>query len=122
VYDSGPIVAHSHLVVAVVGGDRSFRQVVDLSPPLVFRPEGSPFYVRQPEGGSPGASEYDFAGDVGIGDLEFVGIEDQRYVAVVKKTGPEVEGYVMEAQCEYRNQDGTLLITDVLDLFLTLDQ
>jgi hypothetical protein len=98
VYDSGPIVAHNHLAVVIMsraGG----KQVVDSSGPLIFRPEGSPFYVRQPDGDSPGPSEYAEGDAEGVGDPEFLGIEDQRYVAVVKKTGPEAEGYVMEAQC-----------------------
>jgi hypothetical protein len=123
VSDSGPIVARNHLVVMIT--DRSLilgSQAVDLSPPLVFQPTDSPFYVRQPEGDSPGASEWVGGGHIGIGDLEFVGIEDQRYVVVVKKTGPEAEGYVMEAQCSYRNQGNTVSITDPLELFKIADQ
>lgn len=124
VYDSGPIVAHNHLVVTIMGGLPVVHdsQAVDLSQPFVFRPEGSPFHVRQPAGDSPGASEYVNIGDQGVGDPEFLSIEDQRYVALVKKTGPEAEGYVMEVQCRYRNQDNTLLITDALDLSQILDQ
>lgn len=122
VYDSGPIVAHNHLVVMIMGRVPLGRQAVDLSEPFVFRPEGSPFHVRQPQGDSPGASEYASIDSAGVGDPEFLGIEDQRYVAVVKKTGPEAEGYVLEAQCRYRNQDNTILITDALDLSQIMDQ
>jgi hypothetical protein len=122
VYDSGPIVAHNHLAVVILGGSDVGRQVADLSEPFIFRPEGSPFYVRQPQGDSPGASEYTGVSAAGIGNPGSLGIEDQTYVALVKKTGPDAEGYVMEAQCRYRNEDNTLLITDVLDLSKILDQ
>lgn len=125
VHDSGPIVAHNHLAVVIAGG--LGRQVVDLSPPFTFRPEGSPFHVRQPEGDSPGASEYAAVNDRGFTCIdESIGsdIIDHRYIAVVKKTGPAAEGYVMEAQCRYRNQDNMTLITDPLErsLYLIIDQ
>ena len=122
VFDSGPIVAHNHLVVMLLGGTPVFSQAIDVSAPFVFRPEGSPYYVRQPEGDSPGASEYISIGEQGVGDPEFFGIDNQRYVAVVKKTGPEAEGYIMEVQCRYRNQDNSPLITDAFDLSKIVDQ
>src|SRR4051794_5916402 len=39
VYDSGPIVAHNHLAVVILGGSDVGRQVADLSEPFIFRPE-----------------------------------------------------------------------------------
>lgn len=122
VYDSGPIVAHNHLIVTLVGGRPLGSQAADLSEPFVFRPKGSPFHVRQPQGDSPGASEYATVDAQGVGDPEFFGVENQRYVALVKKTGPDAEGYILEAQCVYRNQDNTRSITDALDLFQIVDQ
>lgn len=122
VYDSGPIVAHNHLVVMLMGGVPLGSQEADVSAPFVFRPEGKPFHVRQPQGDSPGASAYASVGAQGVGEPEFVSSEDQRYVAVVKKTGPEAEGYVLEAKCEYRNQDTTTFIIDARDLFQIMDQ
>ena len=117
VEDSGPIVAHNHLVVVVAGADTGI-QAVDLSPPSLFRPEGSPFYVRQPEGDSPGASEYV---RMQLGLVYPFGPRDQ-FVAVVKKTGPEAEGYVLEMQCEYKNENGTVSITDPISVDRIIDQ
>jgi hypothetical protein len=117
VEDSGPIVAHNHLVVVAAGVDTGI-QVVDLSPASLFQPEGSPFHVRIPLGDSPGASEYV---RMRLGLVHPFHIRDQ-YVAVVKKTGPEAEGYVLEMQCEYKNEDNTVSITDPISFDRIIDQ
>ena len=115
VEDSGPIVAHNHLVVVAAGADTGI-QAVDLSPASLFQPEGKPFHVRIPQGDSPGASEYV--------RMRFGLVPSglQEYVAVVKKTGPEAEGYVLEMQCEYRDEDNTVSITDPIFFDRIIDQ